>query len=86
MLEGTKGTMTSGQDFTKLSFQLVKRNERKYSAMKETIKNRKLIKMHLNKGAKFQLHPAAELDSFSHVVLALEFRIQKRVCGISLQG
>ena len=78
--------MTSGQDFTKLSFQLVKRNERKYSAMKETIKNRKLIKMHLNKGAKFQLHPAAELDSFSHVVLALEFRIQKRVCGISLQG
>lgn len=48
--------------------------------------NRKLIKMYLNQGAKFLLQQAAELGSFSLVVVALELRIQERSCGFSLLG
>jgi hypothetical protein len=38
--------------------------------VKENIKNRKLLKMHI-----FQSQQAAELGSFSYLILALESRI-----------
>ena len=44
------------------------------------------MQMYFNERGKFQPHQVEELDSFSHVVLALESRIQKkkkRCCGIS---
>ena len=52
--------------------------------MKKTFENRKLVKMYLNEEAMFQSHQAAELGSFSHVVVALESKIQERDYGISL--
>ena len=46
--------------------------------MKETLENRKLVTMQLNKGVMFQSQQAAELGSFGQVVLALETRIEER--------
>jgi hypothetical protein len=52
--------------------------------VKEIMENRKLVKMKLNKGTMFQPQQAVELGSFSHMVLALEWRIEERNYGISL--
>ena len=46
---------------------------------KETIKNRKLMKTYLNEGIMFQPQQVEELGSFSHMVLALESRIEEGV-------
>ena len=51
---------------------------------KETTKNKKLVNMYLKKEAKFQPQQAAELGSFSQVVLSLESRIEERGYGICL--
>lgn len=73
-----------GKDRTQLRVQPVKRNQRKDWAVKETINNRKWVQMKLNKGTKFQSHQAAELGSFSPLVLALESRLKERRCVVSL--
>ena len=51
--------------------------------MKETIKTRKLVKMELSKGPCSSPQQAAELGSFSHVVLALESRMEERDYRVS---
>ena len=43
------------------------------------VKERKLVKMQLIVGGIFQPHQAAELDSFSHMVLDLELRREEKV-------
>lgn len=40
------------------------------------------MQMYFNERGKFQPHQVEELDSFSHVVLALESRIQKKKKGV----
>lgn len=47
--------------------------------VRETIENRKLVKMYLDEGVMFQPHQVAELGSFGHEVQALESRTQRRV-------
>jgi hypothetical protein len=53
--KGEWGPQGKGQGSTQLSFQLVKRNEEKVYAVKATIKNRKLLKVYLNKDTKSTL-------------------------------
>lgn len=52
----------------------------------ESIQNGKLIQMKLKKEAKLQSCKAAKPGSFSPVILALETRVQERVCEISLRA
>ena len=47
------------------------------------MENKKLVKMYLNEGTVFQLH-LPELDSFCHVMLVLESKIQERRYAIFL--
>jgi hypothetical protein len=52
--------------------------------VKETIKNRKVVKMSLNEDAMSPPQQAVECGSFSHMVLALESRTGERHYRISL--
>ena len=52
--------------------------------MKEIIKNRKLVKMSLNKEAMFKPQKVGELGSFSQMILHLESRIEERHSGTFL--
>jgi hypothetical protein len=51
--------------------------------VKKTIENRKLVKIHHNKGAVFQHQQAAELGSFVHVALPLESIIEEQLMLVS---
>jgi hypothetical protein len=57
--------------------------EEKLKSLSNGGKTRKLMQMFLKEGVEFQPHPAAELGSFTHVVLAVESRVQEGSCGIS---
>lgn len=85
MLNGINGVVAQGKAYP-ARLPVCQEELKKSLTVKETIESKKAGKNVSERGVQNVFHPQPidDLGSFSHMVLALESRIQEMDCGITL--